>query len=599
MATSFHLWPDIKINGSQISSAVDRLLETVVVSLHQHQPDMFSIAFHDPQRDVLSQLGGDIGDALKVTYTPPGGSSPITLIDGEITSFEAEYEATRGRTVVRGYDKSHRLHRGRNTQTYKNVTDSDIVRQVAGNAGLTVGQIDSTSVTYDHVSQANQSDWDFLKSRAREIGYEMGVDDGKFYFRQPVQASNGPQPGNYQNHTDPLQLVFGDDLLEFRPRLTSAEQVTGIKVRGWDPDQKQAVIGSGQPATVGASLAKDPSALASPFGSPTMTVVARPLKQQGEVDAVTKAATEALGSAIAEAEGVARGNPQLTAGATVAIGVVGDQFKGQYTITEARHVFNEEGYRTHFVISGRQDRSLLGLTSLGAANGHPTAGGQKIEGVVVAIVTDNNDPNNQARVKLKFPWLDDSYESDWARVTQLGAGPNSGALFMPEVNDEVLVAFEFGDIRRPYVVGSLYNGQDKPNEGSGLFNNGAVTRRGFISRSGHKFIFFDDQSKTGVAILSSDGNLKISLNQTNSEIHISSKGKVHLESQQDMTIESQGNLKLSAQQGISLEAQTNLDLKGQSGATLDGGPQLQVKSSGQTSISGTMVDVNNGSLQVM
>jgi uncharacterized protein involved in type VI secretion and phage assembly len=184
-------------------------------------------------------------------------------------------------------------------------------------------------------------------------------------------------------------------------------------------------------------------------------------------------------------------------------------------------------------------------------------------------------------------------------VTQLGAGPNSGALFMPEVNDEVLVAFEFGDIRRPYVVGSLYNGQDKPNEGSGLFNNGQVMRRGFISRKGHKFIFFDDPNKAGVAIISSDGTLRVSLNETNSEIHISSQGKIHVQSQQDMTIESQGNLKLSAQQGISLEAQTNLDLKGQSGATLDGGPQLQVKSSGQTSISGTMVDVNNGSLQVM
>jgi hypothetical protein len=66
-----------------------------------------------------------------------------------------------------------------------------------------------------------------------------------------------------------------------------------------------------------------------------------------------------------------------------------------------------------------------------------------------------------------------------------------------------------------------------------------------------------------------------------------------------MTFESQANLKLSAQQGITLEAQTNLGLKGGSGATLDGGPQLEMKSSGQTKVTGTMVDVNNGSLQVM
>jgi uncharacterized protein involved in type VI secretion and phage assembly len=293
------------------------------------------------------------------------------------------------------------------------------------------------------------------------------------------------------------------------------------------------------------------------------------------------------------------GNPNLKAGSTVSVGVVGDRFEGQYTLSGARHVFGENGYRTHFVVSGRQDRSLLGLASLGASNGHASAGGQPINGVVMAIVTDNNDPNNTARVKLKFPWLDDSYESDWARLAQLGAGPNSGTLWIPEVNDEVLVAFEHGDIRRPYVVGNLYNGVDTPNLGSGLFDNGKVKRRGFISRKGHQFIFFDDPNKAGIAFISSDGNLKISLNETNSEIHISSQGKVHVESQQDMTFESQANLNLKAQQGIKLEAGNSLDLKGTAGATLDGGPQLEVKASGQLKITGAMVDVNSGALQVM
>ena len=124
-----------------------------------------------------------------------------------------------------------------------------------------------------------------------------------------------------------------------------------------------------------------------------------------------------------------------------------------------------------------------------------------------------------------------------------------------------------------------------------------VTPRG--ARTGHKWIFFGEADQCGVAFISRDGNLKISLNETHSEIHISSQGKIHLECQQDMTLESQGNLKLSAQQGISLEAQTNLDLKGNAGATLDGGPQLEVKASGQMKVTGSMVDINSGALQVM
>jgi uncharacterized protein involved in type VI secretion and phage assembly len=598
MTQPYHLWPDVDIDGSPLGGAMESLLEQVVVDHHQHLPDMFAITFHDPARDVISQLNVNIGSTVTIKMTPPGGS-PKTLIKGEVTGFEAEYDASRLRTILRGYDLSHRLHRGRQTQTYKNVTDSDIARQVAQRASLQVGQVDSTSVTFDHVSQANQSDWDFLKARAREIGYEMGMEDGKFYFRQPVQASGAPQPGNYRNHTDALQLVFGDDLLEFRPRVTSAEQVSTVKVRGWDPDQKQAVIGSANAGTVAAGLQDDPSTLASSFGGPTFTAVNRPLPQQPMVDGAAASIAEIISGAFAEADGVAIGNPDLKAGSTVSVGVVGDHFEGQYTLSGARHVFGENGYRTHFVISGRQDRSLLGLASLGASNGHASAGGQPINGVVVAIVTDNNDPNNTARVKLKFPWLDDSYESDWARLAQLGAGPNSGTLWIPEVNDEVLVAFEHGDIRRPYVVGNLYNGVDTPNLGSGLFDNGKVKRRGFISRKGHQFIFFDDASKAGMAFISSDGNLKISLNETNSEIHISSQGKIHVESQQDMILESQANLNLKAGQGVKVEAGTNLDLKGGSGAKLDGGPQLEVTASGQLKVTGAMVDVNSGALQVM
>jgi phage protein D len=599
MAQSFHVWPNIQLNGSALSDEMEALLEQVVVDHHQHLPDMFAITFHDPDRDVLGKLNATIGDTVTIKVTPPGGS-PETLIKGEVTGFEAEYGATRLRTVLRGYDMSHRLHRGRRTETYKNVTDSDIARTVASRANLTVGKIDSTSGTHDHVSQANQSDWDFLKSRAREIGYELAMEDGKFNFRKPIQASAAPQKGTYQNHNDPLQLVFGDDLIEFRPRITSAEQVNDVKVRGWDPVQKQAVIGSANAATVTTdSLRDNPSSLANKFGSPTFTTVNRPLTQQAQVDGAAGSIAEMISSAFAEADGLANGNPKLKAGATVSVGVVGDKFSGKYTLTSARHVFGEQGYRTHFVISGRQDRSLLGLASLGSSNGHASAGGAPINGVVVALVTDNNDPNNAARVKLKFPWLDDNYESDWARITQLGAGPDSGAHFIPEVNDEVLVAFEFGDIRRPYVVGSLHNGQDKPKLGNGLFDNGKVKRRGFISRKGHQFIFFDDASKAGMAFISSDGKLKISLNETNSEIHISSQGKVHVESQQDMTLESQANLNLKAGQGLKLEAGTDLKLKGSSGASLEGGSQVEVKASGQLKITGAMVDVNSGALQVM
>ena len=195
-------------------------------------------------------------------------------------------------------------------------------------------------------------------------------------------------------------------------------------------------------------------------------------------------------------------------------------------------------------------------------------GSSPVYGVVVGIVTNHKDPDDLGRVKLKFPWLSDSYESDWARITQLGAGPNAGAVFIPEVNDEVLVAFEHGDIRHPYVVGSLYNGKDKPALGSSLFNQGKVKRNGFVSRKGHKLIFFEDQGKAGIALITSDAKLTISLDESGSEIRIKSQGKV--------TIESQGDMKLKSGGGVSVQAGGSLELKG-STVKVTGDSSVQIK----------------------
>ena len=192
-----------------------------------------------------------------------------------------------------------------------------------------------------------------------------------------------------------------------------------------------------------------------------------------------------------------------------------------------------------------------------------------MNGVVVALVTNNDDPEKLGRVKLKFPWLSDSYESDWARITQLGAGPNAGAVFIPEVNDEVLVAFEFGDVRRPYVVGSLYNGMDKPKIGDGLISQGKVKRNGFVSRKGHSFVFFEDSGKSGIALLTSDKKVRIALKETGPELHIYCEGKV--------TIESQGDMKLSSKAGLNIEASGQMQLKGDGGVKVNSNAVVEVK----------------------
>ena len=569
----FTLRPKIEIDGTELSHDLETLLESVVVEDHLHTPDMFTLTFRDTSKQVVKQAKVEIGSKVKISALPLGGSTPDVLISGEVTALEATYGAIGSLAVVRGYDASHRLHHGRVTQTYRNVKDSDIAKTVTSRNNLEPGTIDDSKTTRDHVSQVNLSDWDFLQSRASEIGFEVSVSDGKLNFRQPTPSSDAPSGGDYHSG-NPLQMVFGSDLLEFHPRVSSAEQVKEVKTRGWDPKTKQAVIGS---ATAGASSAALPmtaGSMAEKFGSHTYSTVDRPLSTQSEADATAKAHAEQIGSAVAEAEGIARGNPKLKAGVAVSVAQVADQFTGSYTLTQTRHVFDTLGYRTNFVVSGRQNRSLLGLVSAGSNGG--TGGRHPIYGVVIALVTNNDDPDQLGRVKLKFPWLADEYESDWARITQLGAGPSAGAVFIPEVNDEVLVAFEHGDVRRPYVVGSLYNGKDKPKLGDGLFSSGKVKRSGFVSRKGHSLVFFDDDGKSGIALISSDKKVRVALKQNGPEIHIYCEGKV--------TIESQGDMKISSKANVSIEAASQLKIKG------DGG--ISVNSSSQVEIKGQLIKLN-------
>lgn len=564
MSDEYAAKPAVQVDGVTLAEEFELRLERTVVDDHVFLPDMFALQFRDPDRDLLEKAGLEIGKSVRILAAPQGKEASDLLVSGEVTALEADFDESGSRTVVRGYDHSHRLHRGRRTETYRNVTDADIVRIVAQRAGLEVGHVDETATVHRHVSQPNLSDWGFLAARAREIGYAISVADGKLELRRPVEAGQAPESGDLTSE-DPLQLVLGHDLLSFRPRLTSAEQVGEVAVRGWDAERKEVVVGTAQGATVSATLALDPGDLASKFGDPSYVVVDRPFSTQNEVDAAAKAFAEEIASAFAQAEGTARGNPKLKAGTAISIGLTGRTFEGLYTITSSQHVFDPAGYRTHLLVSGRHVRSLLALTTSGARNGTGSGEPAPIAGVVTAQVTSVSDSQDRGRVKVRFPWLSDTYESDWVRVVQLGAGKERGSVILPEVNDEVIVAFEHGDVRRPYVLGGLHNGVDIPKLGEGFVDRGTgeVRRRGFVSRKGHTLVFDDGSEGEGITLITGGDGLRITLDKSKAAIEVSSNGDVTIDADAEVSINCR-RLKLAAQSGIDIDGGSGtVTIKGQ------------------------------------
>jgi uncharacterized protein involved in type VI secretion and phage assembly len=135
----------------------------------------------------------------------------------------------------------------------------------------------------------------------------------------------------------------------------------------------------------------------------------------------------------------------------------------------------------------------------------------KVHDVTVGIVTDIKDPVGLGRVKIRLPWLPDSGDSEyqsWARVATLMAGSNRGTWFVPDIDDEVLVAFEHGDPRFPYVLGGLWNGKDKPP--LSMDGGGNNYKKQICSRNGVK-VTLDDTDGQETLTLETPGGQKLTL----------------------------------------------------------------------------------------
>ena len=197
----------------------------------------------------------------------------------------------------------------------------------------------------------------------------------------------------------------------------------------------------------------------------------------------------------------------------------------------------------------------------------PGDGGGRIYGVVSAVVTNNQDPDKRGRVRVRFPWLSQEGEGEswWARLAVPMAGSEMGTYFLPEVDDEVLVAFEHGDPRFPYVLGGLWNANRLPPEEVDEAN----TKRTIRSRSGHVVRFDDTDGEEKIEIVDATEKVRVVIDSAESTVTVSADKDVKVES-------ANGKLTLSGK-GIELESTDTLTIKASGEAKLVSDAKLTVK----------------------
>lgn len=554
----------ILVGGSELDTGLSQRVREVRIQNHLRLPDTCTLAASFPkgepgQGEPIDQSPFEIGTSLEVRLGAREELTTSTVFKGEIVTLEPRWRAGGVELLLRAYDHSHVLMRSRKVRTFQNQTSSDIISKLLTEAGFR-SQCDPSGEPHEFVQQDNETDWELIWRLADRSGLELVIDGRMASLRKPTARGA-------------IELEWPTTLHSFIPRVTAIQQVDEVTLRTQDPKTKQAIdVSVSNPQQV-SQIGIDRPAVAGAFDSARTHIATEPVKSEAEGRSVAQAKLDRLANAYIAIEGSTFGNPNIKAGSSVKISGVGEKFSGIYHVANASHTFRGGStYETSF--ANVPIDTLLAATGSGRGAGQPGFGSQ----LVLGLVTNNQDPENMGRVRVLYPSLAADAEGTWARIATLSAGQERGTLMLPIVGEEVLVGFEHGDTTRPYVLGSLFNGQDTPGDELLHGQDGS-----FVVRSDKQVLATSKENFS----LTSGGKLLIEVADNVEEKY-----------RQDWTNETTGKASLKATQpfeidgqNVTITGQAQIEIEGSAMVTLKcGGTQIQLSSAG-VQISGPMIQL--------
>jgi Bacteriophage probable baseplate hub protein len=346
----------ILVNNVGLAADVSKNIQQLSVTTKPDSLDEFSFTVvnaypkmrwtHTPDANLFA-VGSSVTIELGyVEYTQ-------AVFQGEITKISPTFPDSGMPTVaIEGHTCLHWLERDKKTQTFQKMTDAQIVAKIAQDAGLTPNTEDS-QVQHDYVIQSNQTDLQFIKSRAEQIHFEVLAEGKKLIFRRAKED----QPKMYTLVWAYPQSGLGPDpdslpLQSFTPTMNTTDQPSSVTVQGYDPSTKQAVSGKAQigdeyrqmGSRTGPQVAQDAA------HKPREFVRVGPLASQAELDQMAKAAYNDKAMQFVQGSGTTIGLPDLRAGNVIELLGLGPIFNGLYYVDEATHTIGQDGYRLSFTV---------------------------------------------------------------------------------------------------------------------------------------------------------------------------------------------------------------------------------------------------------
>lgn len=567
--------------------------------------DMASSDFKKNWIDSHLAIGNFI--EVKMGY----GDRLTSVFKGLITSVKFDFpsEGSPKLSVV-CQDKSYLMMKHKLSVAWSSLPYSDIASKVAGLYGLD-SVVDSSVDTHETVQQENESHYSFLNRLAGMIGYEFFVSVDTLYFRIPYVDSDSPI----------TTLKWGKSLKSFSPDFDLAEQACAVVTRGYDETLKKVVTGSASNVTTpGIDSKKIMKAMKSLFTRDfTDYEYNASIDSLSEADRVATNKMKDRFMKLLSGRGECIGLPELSPGRFIKIDGLGSQLNSTYYITSVAHTISEAGYSTQFEV-GKGNEGLFGTISNGIKKmnkaGNSGMGGEgsiNKSGVSVGTVISNDDPMALGRVKVAYSMReetdDNKDDSGWARVAAPYAGAEKGAYFIPDIGDEVLVAFGEGSLECPYIIGSLWNKEDKPPAyDSKNYKHVIKSKLGHTimiddtpdtsnisikTPKGHAIEIQDTDKIAKITIKDETGLNAVEIDGTKKTVTVLGDKKAEIKSKDcQISLDSEGkSVKISGPLKVEIESSTQVDIKGKM-INIEAEQLLNLKSGSALMIKGTIVKIN-------
>lgn len=582
----------IKVDGREISSTIQ------VISI-----DVWNSVNRIPRASIVVFDGTPAEQNFEISSQKtflPGNKISIacgyldakqeTVFQGVIVKQTIEIDQSQGSKLkIELVDEAIKMTLERKNAVFEKIKDSELIGKLLSGNGLSK-DVASTNVLHESIVQYYASDWDLMLTRAEVNSFVVVVSSAKVTVKKPDTSQAAA-----------LQVTYGESILSLHAEMDATHQYekSAVQSHTWDA-ATQKVVDSG-PGNV---QVQEPGNVSSDQLAKVFRVKKFTQQTGGSLEKASLqdwSSAELLKSKLSKVRGTVsfQGNASALTGKTIELAGCGDRFNGKAYISGVHHSI-EAGKWVSTVEFGLSAKWFAAEAPHVAA---PGASGQlpPISGLQTGIVKKiAKDPGGEFRVLVNLPILQ-SKADVWARLGTFYASNKVGAVFFPEVNDEVIVGFMNEDPRFPILLGSLYSKKLAPPYPPDEKN----TKKGIVT-AGKLEISFDEKNKVievktpGNQIIKLDDQAGLILLQDRNKNKVTlSKGGIALESASHLKLVAKGNITCNAKGHLSMKAGMNATVEGtqvvnkaKAKFSASGQGTAELKSAGILTVRGTLVKIN-------